>query len=243
MTLAYEKKTPCQSDVAWLLLVSSTKSVGNENGHASFWDCRGQFVRRAFVAPRHFGTWRTRETSKKVWVWVWGWRTEHRWLALGKVNKDYGSMAVCVFGSQDQIIFHILDMEKSNTVGAFFFPSQVWKCESPATTSTSNGNLELCRNKIKRGPMESGFPKSQVLSIFLKQHICKGSMSGAITSFLDPHFDEVDLLAGCFLPECAKEAPSFTPGVCVLWLIEWQAYFWEVTFLSGLPRTLLHITM
>jgi len=51
MTLAYEKGLPsislrkrkkalCQSDVAWLLLVSNTKSAGNENGNASFWNCQ-----------------------------------------------------------------------------------------------------------------------------------------------------------------------------------------------------------
>lgn len=49
---------------------------------------------------------------------------EEGWLAIGKVNKEYWSMAVCVCGSQDQIIFHILDMEKSNTVGTFFFPAR-----------------------------------------------------------------------------------------------------------------------
>lgn len=155
---------------------------------------------------------------------------EQGWLAIGKVNKDYWSMAVCVCGRTKS--FSTSSTWRSQTLlGPFFFQPglKVWVSSNNFTSNVTGKSEsivhELCRNKTKRGPMEFSDSESQQVELlfFLKQQICQGSKSGIITETFWIHIlmGEVDLLAGCFLPECAKEAPSSTnrgDGSAFLWL-------------------------
>lgn len=127
---------------------------------------------------------------------------------LERWTKRYWSMAVFVV-REDQIIFHILDMEKSNTVRAFFFPGlKVWVSSNNFTSNgTGMSESRAWTHGIKIPRVTSSF-----YFVWSNRFVRAACLELSLSFWIHILMDEVDLLAGCFLPECAKEAPSSTRG-------------------------------